>query len=574
MKMVWLRLAAVTIAIVAVVDPAITSSRTSQPVVSIIQASADQDQLADRVSDALSRGFRVVRGRFDGAAGTILVGPALPDESTGLSGAIVGITPNATPVTIVQLDAPYDVPINTRIPVRARVAVAGEAGRTLEVTLRSGGAAVQTTNVPVPSDSAVVPIAMTFVPATGGVSRITAIARIVETGSADSASTMIDARESRYPVLFFDPRASWSSTFVRRAVESDPRFVVTSRVQTSRGVSSVSGSPPLSLRDASLDDHAAIVIGSPDQLTISDVAAVERYLRERGGRVVLLLDGRVSGNVNRLTGVSRWRSTRLESPVALRDSSGTTPLRARELAWPADEIRGMSVHVWSPASDSTGRPVVWSVPVGAGELFVSGALDAWHYRDPGASAFEQFWPQALSDLSASAPPPLEIELSRRVMAPGQEAKIRLTVRDVALTTDRSVSVRAVLANVADSTVRLWPSEEQGVFEGTFVAPADSGPHRIVVTTGSATESAAFIVDAAARPARSPESDAIRAFASSRGGFTIAEGELRTLPSRLTAAFQPVPRVETWYPMRSAWWLLPFTLLLGGEWWWRRRRGLA
>jgi hypothetical protein len=396
----------------------------------------------------------------------------------------------------------------------------------------------------------------------------------VETGSADSASTRIDARESRYPVLFFDPRASWSSTFVRRAVESDPRFVVTSRVQTSRGVSSVSGSPPLSLRDASLDDHAAIVIGSPDQLTISDVAAVERYLRERGGRVVLLLDGRVSGNVNRLTGVSRWRSTRLESPVALRDSSGTTPLRARELAWPADVIRGMSVHVWSPASDSTGRPVVWSVPVGAGELFVSGALDAWHYRDPGASAFEQFWPQALSDLSASAPPPLEIELSRRVMAPGQEAKIRLTVRDVALTTDRSVSVRAVLANVADSTVRLWPRAEQGVFEGTFVAPADSGPHRIVVTTGSATESAAFIVDAAARPARSPESDAIRAFASSRGGFTIAEGELRTLPSRLTAAFQPVPRVETWYPMRSAWWLLPFTLLLGGEWWWRRRRGLA
>jgi hypothetical protein len=160
------------------------------------------------------------------------------------------------------------------------------------------------------------------------------------------------------------------------------------------------------------------------------------------------------------------------------------------------------------------------------------------------------------------------------MAPGQEAKIRLTVRDVALTTDRSVSVRAVLANVADSTVRLWPRAEQGVFEGTFVAPADSGPHRIVVTTGSATESAAFIVDAAARPARSPESDAIRAFASSRGGFTIAEGELRTLPSRLTAAFQPVARVETWYPMRSAWWLLPFTLLLGGEWWWRRRRGLA
>jgi hypothetical protein len=36
----------------------------------------------------------------------------------------------------------------------------------------------------------------------------------------------------------------------------------------------------------------------------------------------------------------------------------------------------------------------------------------------------------------------------------------------------------------------------------------------------------------------------------------------------------VPRAETWHPMRSAWWIIPFALALSGEWWLRRRRGLA
>jgi hypothetical protein len=71
-----------------------------------------------------------------------------------------------------------------------------------------------------------------------------------------------------------------------------------------------------------------------------------------------------------------------------------------------------------------------------------------------------------------------------------------------------------------------------------------------------------------------EATVVSAFASSRGGFSIDASQLRDLPDRLAAAFQPVSRVETWYPMRSAWWLIPFTALLGAEWWWRRRRGLA
>ena len=577
MNMALLRFVAVAIAIMAVVDPAVTSSRAARPVVSIVPASAGEEVLADRVEAAISRRFTVVRGRMDGAAGTVLVGTTLPDEFTSMPGTVVAVSPG-TPspsVTIVAVDVPRDVPLNARVPVQLRVAVTGATRQTIAVVLRSAGVVADTATVPFSGDSAIVPFNLTFVPLAARLTQLTVEARLTGTSSADSASVVVDAREARYPVLFFDPRASWFSTFVRRAVEGDPRFVATSRVQTSRGVSNVSGSAPASLRDASLDAFSSVVVGSPDQLSANDVSALERYMREQGGSVVLLLDGRVTANVNRLTGVARWSSARLQNPVVLDDSSGSGPIRARELAWPATSPAGMSMHVWHRSTDSTMRPIVWSVPVGAGRLLASGALDAWHHRDRGASKFDSYWPQLLAELSAAATRPVEIALGRDILQPGQETTVRVSIRAASIANDRSVHAHAIVTNGSDSTfVRLWPTAEQGTMHGTIVAPANPGPWRLVVRAGSAIESAAFVVDPVARSAIGNEADLISAFVSSRGGFAIDASQLRDLPDRLSAAFRPVSRVETWHPMRSAWWLLPFTALLGAEWWWRRRRGLA
>lgn len=577
MNMALLRLAAVAIAIMAVVDPAVTSSRASRPVVSIVPTSAGEVALSGRVEQAIARRFTVVRGRMDGAAGTVLVGTTLPDEFTSMPGTVVAVSSATTSpsVEIVDVDVPREVSLNARVPVQLRVAVKGTTRQTIEVTLRNAGAIVDTAAASVGGDTTVVAVSLTFVPVAAGPTQLTISARLTVTGSADSGSVVVDARDARYPVLFFDPRASWYSTFVRRAVEEDPRFVVTSRVQTSRGVSNVSGSAPASLRDASLDDYSTIVVGSPDQLSANDVSALDRYMRDLGGSAVLLLDGRVTANVNRLTGVDRWSSARLQNPVVLDDSSGAGPIRARDLAWPATSPAGMSVHAWNRARDSTVRPIVWSVPVGAGRLLASGALDAWHHRDRGASNFDSYWPLLLAGLSAAASRPVAIALGREILQPGQETTVRVTVRGAAIANDRSVSVRAVMTNGSDSSfVRLWPTPEQGTMQGRVVAPASPGPWRLVVRAGSAIESAAFVVDSVGRSAIADEADIISAFVSSRGGFSLDDSQLRELPDRLSAAFRPVSRVETWHPMRSAWWLLPFTALLGAEWWWRRRRGLA
>jgi hypothetical protein len=219
---------------------------------------------------------------------------------------------------------------------------------------------------------------------------------------------------------------------------------------------------------------------------------------------------------------------------------------------------------------------VWSVPVGAGRLLVSGALDAWHHRDA-SSGFHAFWATRIAELSVGAPAAVETILSRHSLAPGEAAVVRTTVRDVFLSNlpQRTARVGAVLVSGADTTIpRLWPTATPGVFEGRIVAPRERGTYRLIVSAGRDSSRTSVVVDPAARKSLPDDRSVIEAFVSSRGGSVIAEEELGELPVRLSLALQVASRVETWHPMRSAWWIVPFALLLGAEWWSRRRRGLA
>lgn len=577
--MTGLRLAAIAIAILAVADPGVTSSRSSRPLVSVVTTSPGNAALGDAVVAELGRRFTAVRGPIDGAAGTVLVGRRLPDEGSAWRGPVVAIKPASAerPIRIVAIDVPDGSPVNVRVPVIVRAQVNAVRGRRVQFQLRADGAVVETQDTALLVDSAEVNIAFTYLPVAPGMVRLETLIGIDGSAPVDSASTVTEIRDQRFDVLFFDLQASWASTFVRRAVEADPRFTVTHRVRTSRGVSSTSGSAPANLRDAaSLADVSTIVVGSPDQLTEADAGTLSAFMRGRGGRVVLLMDGRIASAFTRLTGVERWRSTRLAAATALADSSRHGALRAQELAWPAQAPVGWTVHSANVAADSSLRAVVWSIPVGAGRLLVSGALDAWHYRDADASAFDTFWPNVIAELGAGAPPRLEVSLSSRALTSGQVARVSVQVRDVALSrgSEPSAEASATLVSGTDSTpVRLWPTGDPGVFTGTMVAPGRSGTHRLIVAAGVDRSELPFMVDPRA-VGTADDTTLVDAFVSSRGGFTVSEADVRQLSGRLASAFPAVSRVETWYPMRSAWWIVPFTLLLGAEWWWRRRRGLA
>jgi hypothetical protein len=533
-------------------------------------------RLAADVERVLSRRFTVVQGESDAASATVLVGETVPRELTAARSPSFAIFPTDTrpAVRFTLLDVPETVPLNSRVPVDVRLTVVGAAGRQVEVDLSINGAVVNHSSTSVRSDSSIVMLQPTVMPE-AGTHVLHAKARLTGGAALDSATAVVDVRSGRLPVLFFDARPSWTSTFVRRSLDQDARFSVTHRMLTSRGVSNTSGPAPASLRDVEpLDGFSTILVGAPDQLSERDVAGLEEYMRRRGGRVVLLMEGRSSPSIDRLSGVPRWRSVQLAAPAAITDGAGRAMLRGREFYWPAAMPIDAALHALNVARDSTQRVLIWGVPVGAGELTMSGAVDAWHHRDD-PDGFDAFWPSLVTGLALAAPEPFDANLSSRHLAPGQPATIHLRVRDVLLAADdnQRSQVRATLVSATDSAfVRLWPDRLPGTFTGSFVAPRDSGLHRLVVTSGTERAEVSLVVRPGVRSSASDERPLVQAFVSSRNGTSLDEADMSRLPDLIMSAVEPVSRVESWHPMRSSWWIVPFALLLGLEWWGRRRNG--
>jgi hypothetical protein len=578
MRPTVLRTAAFGVAVLAVLDPSLTSERSARPLVAVV--STDHDVLAARARDALDRRFTVVRGVSDAASATVVVGE-MPDELKYATGPVFAVIParRRPDIRIARIDAPVSPQANAQVTVDVHVPVVGATGRDLHVQLTMDGLVVGQKTSTVRADSTEVSVAIPVSP-DAGAKVLQATARLNGEPAADSASFVMNVRDDRLPVLFFDSRPSWTSTFARRVIESDTRFSTVHRVVTSRGLSNTAGQAPITLRDLeSTKAFATIVVGAPDQLSEGDVSGLETFMRRRGGRVVLVMEARSSAVLDRLSGAADWTGAQLAVPVPITDAAKVELLRARELFWPARLPSAASVHGLHTARDSTEKPIVWSVPVGAGRLIISGAIDAWHYRGAGrdSSGFDAFWSSMIGGQSIAAPAGVELRISPSLVEPGQHAEVRVTVRDAFLSEREQVSarIRASLISDRDSTaIRLWPAANPGVFTGAVVAPRNPGTYRLNIQSGRERASAPLVVVSAANRPVSDKSDLLSAFVSSRGGVAITENDLNRLPSLISSAVESVSRVETWHPMRSPWWIVPFALLLGAEWWWRRRNGLA
>jgi hypothetical protein len=154
-------------------------------------------------------------------------------------------------------------------------------------------------------------------------------------------------------------------------------------------------------------------------------------------------------------------------------------------------------------------------------------------------------------------------------------KVSTDVRDVELSPAppaTSMAWRIVAADGSSQGAggRAWPAEAPGTFSGLLRAPAAPGRYRLIATDGTNEAGADFIVDPAATVPSGGETDALAAWATSRGGRVSSAADVATLiPPADASTAQPQP----WHPMRSGWWIAPMTLLVGIEWWTRRRRGL-
>ena len=533
-----LRACAVAIAVAGIVDPVLTLDRHAKPEVALIASDALPDPaLTDRVFDALASRFTVVRGPSIGAAATVVVGEGLPASATtsDAPGFVVVPEPRRPYLSVTAVRAPSRAHVQSRVPIEVQVRAQAARGRKLSIALRSGAALIDRTTRDVVAGDETVTANLTLVaPADRGTVPVTVQAELEDSPETRTrADVGIEIRDRRLAILVFDRRPSWLSTFVRRAVEADPRFAVTSRIATSRGAAAAAGVPPDSL--ASLPSLAlfdAVVVGAPGEMTAADAAGLEEYLRRRGGAVILLPDEPVApAPFVQLTGATGWRPVERVTPAG--DPPATT-----FFAPPADDPA-------TPPNLPADRPdALWRTAVGAGRLVVFTAIDAWRFRDSAGGAFDRFWRATIATAADASPVPIDVVPDALVLAPGE-------------------STRARIARGPEHPLEWIALRPNSL----------SGPVSFDVSRDGARAAVTLLVVPDARPPASDDRPLIPSWTAATGGHAIPESALGTLGSVLQRALAPPAERVRWHPMRSAWWIVPFALVLGGEWWSRRRLGL-
>ena len=590
-----LRTLAIAIALAGVVDPAVTSARRVRPTVAVIDTAPAEGAgagLADRVARRLEDRFLVVRAAAPNAAAVVVAGDRLPAELTriGMPGFAVTPAVDGPSIAIVGVSSPARAAAQSRVPVAVSLHVANADRRTVDVALSVNGVTVDQASREVNASDTRLVVPLTLVPSGTGVLRARVSARIAAAATRSSravADILVSVESRAWPVLVFDRRPSWMSTFVRRALEDDPRFVVTSRTVTSTSVATATQAAPTSLTNIdALARFDAIVAGAPETLTADDVRALDGYLRRRAGAVVLLLDAATTGGADRLrhlqplTDVDRWAEQTSAAPVELAaPADGRAMLLSSELIWP-DRLppgaRPMLVRRPPTATSNAGpMAVIWQTAIGAGRLVVSGALDSWRYRRQSNLPFDRFWQQTIAAAADASPPPVEVRLDRSVIAPGETTRARIAVRDLVLSDSPANATTAVSATLegpdGSRPIRVWPDGAAGHLGAALTATSPAEYQLIVEVAGErAVVPLAVVVDATS--AAEPDSDLLAAWTAAHGGIAVTETQLDTLDAALVAALRDERRDETWHPMRAPWWIAPFALLLGGEWWMRRRQG--
>jgi hypothetical protein len=381
------------------------------------------------------------------------------------------------------------------------------------------------------------------------------------------ADVVVDVRRDPLRVEFYDPRPSWATTFLRRALEADARFRVASFSSIARGVSAqTNGAVPPG--DPRLEGFDVVIVGGLDRLSAADARALDRFMRERAGAVVVVPDQRIeAGPARDLLSTPDLVERLLEQPAKLTVTAPAASLQASELLVLRSLTPGSDIVARVPGSD--GSPVIVSMPRGDGCLMLSGAMDAWRFRANDSAAFDRFWQSAIAGLALAVPPPIALRVDPPILLPGERGEVTVRVR--------SHDVGAVSASLdGDQPIRLIPDAGVGVYRGRFVARETAGRSTVEVRATAAqplSASRTLLVQPDARRLRATTASSLGLLSASHRGIDVTPEHLADLTRFLRGAVTSPRAPLVRHPMRSTWWILPFVLCLSAEWWLRRRRGL-
>ncbi|MEO7156771.1 MAG: hypothetical protein ABI039_04365, partial [Vicinamibacterales bacterium] len=313
------------------------------------------------------------------------------------------------------------------------------------------------------------------------------------------------------------------------------------------------------LDDRVLDAASVVVIGGPDALTAGDVALLEQFVRVRGGTLVLLPERRETGQAARLIG-GPWTEHLTTTPERV------GPLHATEVLRSDDVTMASTILARSGSSAS-----IVETPAGNGRIIVSGAMDAWRYRDLDAGGFDRFW-RSLVAQGAAAGEGLQLRFAHALETAGSRA--RFTLRDRHMRPPSIVDASALFrcgSGIAQA-VRLWPSGTLGEFGGE-IPLAGAGSCSVEATIADRHVTGSVAVAERAMRATGPTLESLVRRVGAAGGSIGVAGDVSSVSRAISASPLSVSSVVSSHPWRAWWWMIPFAGSLSLEWWLRRRGGL-
>jgi hypothetical protein len=582
-----LRWTAIAIAVAAIIDPEVTMNGRVRPRLALgVEGGASLDlpssvgtstrreiarTVVQQLARDLSSDFEFADIGDGSAAAVVVVGDRYPLGAGRLEGPISTISlssPIAPNVRLAGIDAPRAVPPATAVRLATTVEATGVRGETTTVVVQAGGVEVGRTSHVWSADRETWRAEIDAVPVGAAPFTFAVVAEPVknERTPLDNAGTVRVDLAPPVRVLVFEGRPSWASAFVRRSLEGDARFHVSQFGRLSPRAVVVSGEER-TLSDAALERVDVVIAGGLDGVSAGEVERLDRFVRERGGALVLLPDSTASlSSVRERLSLPATRETLLERRGALAVAAPLTRIDASELIAAVSLAVDADVVARMPRS---GDAVIWSVPLGEGRLFFSGALDAWRFRAEPQVEFDRFWRSAIAGLGLAARRPISVSVD------GPEVRVELRDRRDATVSSASV-VRQPDGKTAEQPIRLLPGSTAGEFFGTIGAVAGAAHNESIAVTATSNQSTEREIvradPAVAGVPLEPSGPPLSLLASTHGGVDVGPDRIDRLERflRLNAAGARTPMQRR--PMRSVWWIVPFGAALSGEWWLRRRRG--
>jgi uncharacterized membrane protein len=578
-------------------------------------------------------------------AGLVLVSDGADTSEGSLSESLLALKADTVPVFAVgvgrealdrdiQIDrasTPRSVLKGTSLLIDLVITQAGYAGETITVDVEDEGRIVGSERVRLPTDGgpATVRVRATATEAGPRVFRFRvppASGEVVTENNVREA--LIDVRDTREKILYFEGEPRWEMKFIRRAAADDKNLQVVAlqrtadnkylRLDVDNSDELVGGFPKT--RDE-LFAYRGLILGSVEAgaFTGDQLRMIGDFVDRRGGGLLALggpralSEGGYAGTpvadalplvLNPSAKAAAGALARLKvAPTRAGLAHAVTQLGKTEAEsaarWPelpeVTTVNGAAAvkpgaTVLLNGTDGGGRShvVLASQRYGRGKAIAFTPQDSWLWQMHASitvedQTHENYWRQLLRWVVDGVPQRVEVLTNADRVEPGEPVIVEATVVDKSFIELNDARVMARVARPNGGTIEIplqWTGERAGQYRGTFISE-EPGSYEVAVEAARAgTALGAGVVHVRAAPGDAEYFDAamhaarLRRIAGDTGGRFYTTSEAAGLAEDIQYTGRGVTTVE-----ERELWHMPILLLallavVCAEWGYRRAVGLA